>query len=295
MPLHQARTVTIPAVARCFRYYAASADQIDRRSVQLATEGRDYHAYTLREPVGVVGLIIPWNAPLLMAAWKVAPALAAGCACVLKPAEETPLTALMLAELALEAGVPPGVLNVVTGFGHVTGAAIAAHPGVDEVAFTGSTEVGREIVRAASGNLKKVTLELGGKSPMIAFDDADVQAMIPGLVSGAFNNAGQVCTAGSRLLAHNSIHAETVGLLSERTAQLKVGYSAEPDVEIGPLISSKQIDRVLGYIEFGVAEGAQVAEGGRRLNRRGYFVAPTVMDGGSPQMRIGQEEISAQF
>jgi phenylacetaldehyde dehydrogenase len=291
MPLHQARAGTIPAAARCFRYYAGWADRIEGRSVQLATEGRDYHAYTVREPVGVVGLIVPWNAPLTMAAWKVAPALAAGCACILKPAEETPLTALMLAELALEAGVPPGVLNVVTGFGHVAGAAIAAHPGVDKVAFTGSTEVGREIVRAASHNLKKVSLELGGKSPMIVFDDVEVESIVPGLVMGVFNNAGQVCTAGSRLLVHRSVQEQTVELVSERAAQLKVGYSSEPDAEIGPLISSKHMERVLGYIESGVAEGAQLAEGGRRLDRSGYFVAPTVMDGGRPDMRIAQEEI----
>jgi phenylacetaldehyde dehydrogenase len=291
MPVHLARGGTIPAVARCFRYYAGWADRIDGRSVQLASAGREYHAYTVREPVGVAALIIPWNAPLLMAAWKVAPALAAGCACILKPAEETPLTALILAEIALEAGVPAGVLNVVTGLGHVVGAALARHPLVDKVAFTGSTEVGQEIVHAAAGNLKKVSLELGGKSPMIVFQDADVEAMIPGLVAGAFSNTGQVCTAGSRLLVHDSMREATVEMVSERASRMRVGYSSEPDAELGPLISAKQLERVLGYIETGVAEGAQIAQGGHRLDRSGYFVTPTVMAGGTPDMRIAREEI----
>jgi phenylacetaldehyde dehydrogenase len=291
MPLRQAQQGTIPSAARCFRYYAGWADRIDGRSVQLATGGREYHAYTVREPVGVAGMIIPWNAPLVMAAWKVAPALAAGCACVLKPAEETPLTALLLAEIALTAGVPPGTLNVVTGFGEVVGAAIARHEEVDKVAFTGSTEVGREIVRAASGNLKKVSLELGGKSPMLVFEDADLASMVPGLIAGAFSNTGQVCTAGSRLLVHESMHDAVVELVAERARKLRVGYASEDEAELGPLISRKQLERVLGYVEAGLAEGAHLTVGGQRLDRPGYFVAPTVMTDGEPTMRIAQEEI----
>jgi phenylacetaldehyde dehydrogenase len=291
MPLQQALHGAIPAAARCFRYYAGWADRIDGRSVQLATDVREYHAYTIREPVGVAGLIIPWNAPLLMAAWKVAPALAAGCSCILKPSEETPLTALLLAEIAQQAGLPAGVLNVVTGLGEVVGAAIARHDLVDKVAFTGSTEVGREILHAAAGNLKKVSLELGGKSPMIVFEDADVDPIVAGLAAGAFSNAGQVCTAGSRLLVHESLHDATVDRIVEHAKTLRLGHSSEMEAEIGPLISAKQLERVLGYVELGLAEGATVAEGGGRLERPGYFVRPTVMTGGTPEMRIAQEEI----
>ena len=196
MPLSSARG-GVATVARVFRYYAGWADKLGGRSMELSSGGRAFHAYTLKEPVGVAALIIPWNFPLLMAAWKVAPALAVGCSCILKPAEETPLTALWLGQLCMEAGVPAGVINVVTGFGHETGAALTEHYGVDKVAFTGSTEVGREIVRAAAGNLKKITLELGGKSPVIILDDADISAAIPGAAGAIFNNSGQVCTAGS--------------------------------------------------------------------------------------------------
>jgi phenylacetaldehyde dehydrogenase len=291
MPFRQALGTMVPSAARCFRYYAGWADRIDGRSVQLVNGGREFHAYTIREPVGVAGLIIPWNAPLVMAAWKVAPALAAGCACVLKPAEETPLTALHLAEIALKAGVPAGVLNVVTGFGEVVGAAIAQHPHVDKVAFTGSTEVGREIVNAARGNLKKVSLELGGKSPMIVFDDADLSEITASLVAGAFANAGQVCTAGSRLLVHETMHDAAVERITDKASRLRVGYSADAESEMGPLISAKQLQRVLGYVETGLAEGAELSLGGHRLDRPGYFVEPTVMTGGHADMRIVQEEI----
>ncbi|HLH64776.1 MAG TPA: aldehyde dehydrogenase family protein [Solirubrobacteraceae bacterium] len=291
MPVAQARAGAIPSAARCFRYYAGWADRVDGRSVQLVSGGREFHAYTIREPVGVAALIVPWNAPLLMAAWKVAPALAAGCACVLKPAEETPLTALLLGEIAMQAGVPAGVLNVVTGLGEVVGAALARHELVDKVAFTGSTEVGREIVRAASGNLKKVSLELGGKSPMIVFEDADPDAVLPGLVSGAFANSGQVCTAGSRLLVHESLHDPLVARVARRAGELRVGHSRDPHAELGPLISRRQLERVLGYVDSGVSEGARLRAGGRRMERSGYFVAPTVMADATPQMRIAQEEI----
>jgi phenylacetaldehyde dehydrogenase len=291
MPYHQG-LLAVAASARVFRYYAGWADRVDGRSVQLANDdGREFHAYTLREPVGVAGLIIPWNGPLQMAAWKVAPALAAGCACVLKPAEETPLTALHLADIANRCGVPGGVLNVVTGRGPEVGGALAAHPDVDKIAFTGSTEVGRHIVDAARGNLKKVSLELGGKAPMIVFPDADLDAAAPGLALGAFNNAGQVCTAGSRLLVHESIHDAAVERVSDVASRLRVGYSSEPDSQIGPLISSKQMNRVLGYVEAGLGEGATVALGGERMDRPGYFVPPTVMTGGRRDMRIVQEEI----
>jgi len=291
MPLGQAVGGAVPGAARVFRYYAGWADRIDGRTVDVRNATGEFHAYTLREPVGVAGLIVPWNAPLLMAAWKVAPALAAGCSCVLKPAEETPLSALHLADIALRAGVPEGVLNVVTGVGEVAGAALARHPDVDKVAFTGSTEVGREIVAAARGNLKKVSLELGGKSPMIVFDDADLSAIAPGLAAGAFTNAGQVCTAGSRLLVHESAHDEVVERVAERASRMKAGYHTEPDSQIGPLISQTQLQRVIGYIELGADEGAQLAVGGRRIERPGYFVEPTVLTAGRPDMRIAREEI----
>ncbi len=291
MPLSQAVGGAVPAAARVFRYYAGWADRIDGRSVDVVNAAGEFHAYTLREPVGVAGLIVPWNAPLLMAAWKVAPALAAGCSCVLKPAEETPLSALHLGDVALRAGVPAGVLNVVTGFGAVAGAAITRHPDVDKVAFTGSTEVGREIVGAALGNLKKVSLELGGKSPMIVFDDADLSAIAPGLVAGAFANAGQVCTAGSRLLVHESVQDDVVRRVADSASRMQVGYHADPASQIGPLISAIQLERVMGYIETGIGEGAQLSAGGRRLDRPGYFVEPTVLTAGSPDMRIAREEI----
>jgi len=247
--------------------------------------------YTLREPLGVVGQIIPWNFPILLAAWKVAPALACGCTIVLKPAELTPLTALRIGELALEAGLPPGVLNVVPGAGKVAGAALVDHPDVDKVTFTGSPSVGREILRGAAGNLKRVTLELGGKSANIIFPDADLGAAVRAAAAGIFFNSGQVCSAGSRILVHDAIYDEVVERLVERAHAVRVGDPRDPAVTMGPLVSAGQMARVLDYIAIGRAEGARLATGGTRHGERGYFVAPTVFAGVAHDMRIAQEEI----
>lgn len=289
MPFRSARG-NMGTVARVFRYYAGWADKVGGRSMELTATGRRFHAYTLREPIGVAALIVPWNFPLLMAAWKIAPALAAGCACILKPAEETPLTALWLGQICLDAGVPAGVVNVVTGYGEDAGAALTAHPEVDKVAFTGSTEVGREIVHAATGNLKKVTLELGGKSPVVILDDADIDAAIPGAAAAIFNNSGQVCTAGSRLFVHQRHYDQVVDGVTEIARNIRVGYGTDPDTQMGPLVSEKQRERVLGYIESGVSEGAEIVVGGQTRDR-GYYVEPTVLAGAKPSMRAVQEEI----
>jgi len=252
--------------------------------------GAEFHAYTLREPVGVVGQIIPWNFPLLMAAWKLGPALATGCTVVLKPAEQTPLSALRLVELMSEAGVPDGVVNVVTGYGE-PGAALAAHPGVDKVAFTGSTEVGRLIVKAAAGNLKKVSLELGGKSPNVVFDDADVDAAIAGAAAGIFFNQGEVCSAGSRLYVQNEQFDRVVEGVSNAAKAIKVGRGLDPDTEMGPLVSQEQFDRVTGYLKLGREQGATARVGGSAIDGPGYFVEPTVFVGAHSGEAIVDEEI----
>jgi phenylacetaldehyde dehydrogenase len=246
----------------------------------------------LREPVGVCGLIVPWNYPMSMAAWKVAPALAAGCTVILKPAEQTPLTALRLAELALEAGVPPGVFNVITGFGEA-GAALVDHPGVDKVAFTGSTEVGKAIVRGSTGNLKKVSLELGGKSPQIVLPDADLDAAAASIAAGIFFNQGQTCTAGSRLYAHVSVHDDLLARVADHAARLTIGNGLDPSVNFGPLVSQEQWDRVSSYVEIGKAEGADIMIGGGRPNAlgEGFFFEPTIMANAGRDMRIVKEEI----
>ncbi len=279
----------VPAAADVFRYFAGWATKIYGKTASLSRP--NLHAYTLKEPVGVAGLIIPWNFPLLMAAWKLAPALAAGCSCILKPAEETPLTALRLAELVLEAGVPPGVVNLVTGYGHVAGAALAAHDGVDKIAFTGSTEVGKLIVRAATGNLKKLSLELGGKSPTIILPDADINAAKAAAAGSIFFNAGQVCAAGSRLFVHSSIFEEVVEAVAQRAKAIRVGAGDEPETEMGPLISKKHLERVDGYVQSGIGQGAEVLAGGGRIDREGYFFKPTVLVGTAPHMEVVREEI----
>jgi phenylacetaldehyde dehydrogenase len=289
-PHRNIRQGFVPEAARIFRYYAGWADKISGRALQLQRRGMDLHAYTLRSPVGVVALITPWNSPLVMACWKVAPALAAGCSCVVKPAELTPLTTIMLAEIAREAGVPDGVLNVVTGDGAIVGARLAEHPGVDKVAFTGSTSVGKSIVHAATGNLKKVSLELGGKSPVLVFGDADVDEAIKGASAAIFSNAGQVCTAGSRLFVHESIYDEVVAGVAQRAVSLNVGHSFDPRSEMGPLISAEQRETVLGYIESGITDGATVAAGGH-AGGPGFFVEPTVLADARPNMRAVREEI----
>lgn len=289
MPLASAQG-EMATSARVFRYYAGWADKLGGRSMELSSRGRDFHAYTLREPIGVAGLIVPWNFPMLMAAWKVAPALAAGCACILKPAEETPLTALWLGQLCQEAGVPAGVMNVLTGYGHEAGAGLTAHDKVDKIAFTGSGEAGREIVHAATGNLKKVSLELGGKSPVVILDDADISAAIPAAATAIFSNAGQVCTAGSRLFVHQSHYQQVVDGIAEIATNIKVGYGTDPGVQMGPLVSARQRERVMGYIKSGVDEGAQILVGGRTRDH-GYYVDPTVLIDARPAMRAVQEEI----
>jgi acyl-CoA reductase-like NAD-dependent aldehyde dehydrogenase len=249
--------------------------------------------YSLREPVGVCGGIIPWNFPLVMAAWKVAPALAFGNTVVLKPAEQTPLTALRLAELCGEAGVPDGVVNVVTGFGEEAGQALAQHHDVDKVAFTGSTEVGRKILHASEGNLKRVTLELGGKSPNIVFADANMKRASKGSMMGVFVNSGQVCTAGTRILVESSVHDDFVASLVDATSSMKLGNPLEEDTGMGPVVSQEQLHRVTGYIDIGRSEGAEVVAGGERRADlgAGYFVQPTVFAGVRNDMRIAQEEI----
>ncbi len=289
-PFAVARDVDAVYSARHFRYFAGWPSKIEGATVPVSVPDR--FNYTRVEPVGVCGLITPWNYPLLMAAWKLAPALAVGNAVVLKPAEQTPLSVLYLADLALEIGFPPGVLNVVPGLGHEAGAALAAHPGVDKVGFTGSTETGRRIVEASAGNLKKVSLELGGKAANILFADADLERAIPGAFWALFGNNGQSCTAGARLYVHRDIHDRVVDGLTKLANALSVGPGmAEPGHDLGPVISRKQMDTVLSYVGDGVAAGAACAAGGARLDRPGYFVAPTILTGVADDMRVAREEI----
>ena len=279
-PLTIARAADVPLAVDLFRYMAGWATKIEGSTIPISVPyapGANFFAYTRREPIGVVGQIIPWNFPLLMAAWKLGPALAAGCTVVLKPAEQTPLSALRLGELIQEAGFPDGVVNIVTGFGETAGAALAAHPDVDKIAFTGSTEVGRIIVRAAAGNLKKVTLELGGKSPNIICDDADLDAAIPGAASAIFFNHGQCCCAGSRLYVQQKSFDKVVAGVAEAAKKIKVGPGLDPATEMGPLVSEEQLNRVMGYLNAGKSEGAKTITGGNRAGYCGYLVEPTVL------------------
>jgi aldehyde dehydrogenase (NAD+) len=287
-PVSAIRRQDLPALLDTLTYYAGWADKINGQTIPARP---DALTYTVREPVGVVGAIIPWNFPLMIGMWKLAPALACGCTVVLKPAELTPLTALRIGELALEAGMPAGVLNVVPGFGKVAGAALVDHPDVDKITFTGSPAVGRQILRAAAGNLKRVTLELGGKSANIIFPDADLEAAVKAAASGIFFNSGQVCSAGSRILAHADIYDEVVERLVARAQAIKVGDPKDPTTSMGPLVSDVQMKRVLDYIEVGKREGATLAAGGNRVGDGGYFVRPTVFAGVEHAMRISQEEI----
>jgi phenylacetaldehyde dehydrogenase len=292
-PLSVARAADIPLAIDLFRYMAGWATKIEGNTISVSTKTKrnEYFAYTRREPVGVVGQIIPWNFPLLMAAWKLGPALATGCTVVLKPAEQTPLTALMLGELFAEAGFPEGVVNVVPGYGETAGAALASHPDVDKVAFTGSTEVGKLILQAAAGNLKKVSLELGGKSPNIVFDDADVKPTIAGAASAIFFNQGQVCSAGSRLYVEKDMFDKVVEGVAEQAKKIKLGPGMEPDTTMGPLVSEEQLHRVTSYLEAGLNEGAEAVVGGKKRDGKGYFVEPTVMVKTNPQMKVVREEI----
>ena len=292
-PLTVARAADVPLAADLFRYMAGWATKIEGNTIPLSvpyTPGARYMAYTRREPVGVVGQIISWNFSLLMAAWKMGPALATGCTVVLKPAEQTPLSALRLGELIVEAGFPEGVVNIVPGYGEA-GAALAAHPGVDKVAFTGSTEVGKLVLQAASGNLKKVSLELGGKSPNIVFRDADMDQAIAGAASAIFFNQGQVCCAGSRLYIEKQVFDQVVEGVADRARKIRVLPGIDPNSDMGPLVSQEQMDRVCGYFDAGRSEGAQAITGGAKHGDKGYFVQPTVFVGMPHESRVVQEEI----
>lgn len=293
-PLNVARAADVPLAVDCFRYFAGWATKLEGNTIPLSVpyaKGAKFLAYTTRNPIGVVGQIIPWNFPLLMAVWKLAPALTMGCTIVLKPAEQTPLTAIRLGELALEAGFPEGVLNIVTGFGETAGAALAAHPDVDKIAFTGSTEVGKLILHAAAGNLKKVTLELGGKSPNVVFKDADLKAAANGAASAIFFNQGECCCAGSRLFVEKEVFDEVVEGVTKFAKKIKVGSGLEPDTTMGPLVSQEQFDRVCGYLESGRTEGAKAVTGGNKISGKGYFVEPTVLVDTHPKMKVECEEI----
>jgi phenylacetaldehyde dehydrogenase len=293
-PLTVARAADVPLAVDLFRYMAGWATKLGGKTFPLSvpyTPGQQYFAYTLREPVGVAGQIIPWNFPLLMAAWKLGPVLACGCTVVLKPAEQTPLSALRLGELILEAGFPKGVVNIVPGYGETAGAALAAHPDVDKIAFTGSTEVGKLIVRAAAGNLKKVTLELGGKSPNVVFKDSDLDQAIAGAASAIFFNHGQCCCAGSRLYVENAVFDKVVEGVADAAKKIKVGPGLHADTQMGPLVSEEQLNRVCGYLKSGLAEGAEAVVGGRRTGKKGYFVEPTVLTNTNPRMKVVREEI----
>ena len=293
-PLTVARVADVPLAIDLFRYMAGWTTKLEGNTIPISvpfTPGAQYHAYTLREPVGVVGQIIPWNFPLLMAAWKLGPALAAGCTIVLKPAEQTPLSAIRLGELICEAGFPDGVVNIVTGYGEAAGGALAAHPQVDKVAFTGSTEVGKLIVNAAAHDLKKVSLELGGKSPNIVLKDADLSIGIPGVASGIFFNHGQCCCAGSRLFVEKNIFDEVVEGVADQAKKIKIGSGLDPNTDMGPLVSDEQQQRVVSYLESGFAEGAKAVVGGGKVGEQGYFVEPTVLVNTKPDMKVIKEEI----
>ncbi len=290
-PLTIARVADLPLSIEHIRYHAGWATKIEGRAFSLAMQPSSrFHTYTMREPVGVVGQIIPWNFPLLMAAWKLGPALAAGCTVILKPAEQTPMTALRLGELIQEAGFPEGVVNIVTGFGEA-GAALSGHPDVDKVAFTGSTEVGKLIVNAATGNLKRVSLELGGKSPNVVFDDADIDAAIPGAASAIFFNHGQCCCAGSRLFIEKKSFDKVVDGISQIAEKIQVKQGFDPESEMGPLVSEEQLNRVCSYLDSGIEQGAKATTGGSRHGDKGYFVKPTVLVNTNDKMKVVQEEI----
>jgi len=293
-PVTIARNVDLPLVVDFLRYMAGWATKLDGSAMDLSVplvRDREFFGFTRREPVGVVGAIIPWNFPLLMAAWKVGPALTTGCTMVLKPAEDTPLTALRLAELALQAGYPPGVLNVVTGYGHTAGAALSSHPGIEKIAFTGSTEIGKIVGKAALDNMTRMSLELGGKSPVIVLDDADPDVAAAGAAQAIFFNQGQACTAGSRLFVHKSRFDRVVERLAAIAADMKLGAGIDPTTQIGPLVSATQQKRVLGYIQSGLGEGARAATGGAKGDREGFFVKPTVLVDARDDMKVVREEI----
>lgn len=291
--LREAAAADVMSAADCFYYYAGLVRKIYGETIPV---NGPYLNYTLREPVGVVGAIVPWNFPLQIAAWKIAPALAAGCSVVLKPSEMTPLNALKLAEIAVEAGLPPGVFNVVTGYGQTTGEALALHEDVDKISFTGSPDTGRKLLAAASvSNMKRVSLELGGKSPNIVFPDADFEPAVKAAMWGVFANKGEMCTAASRLLVHVDIYDRFVSELAARAQKLRLGNGLDPATQMGPQISARQMQRVLDYIEHGKQEGARLVCGGERDTEgekaKGFFIKPTVFADATPEMKIMREEV----
>ncbi|WP_405177200.1 aldehyde dehydrogenase family protein [Nocardia sp. NBC_01377] len=297
MPLAQAKMI-VPTCAEFFRYYAGWCTKVNGTAHEVQMQGgvsgafAEMHAYTLKEPYGVVGLIFPWNGPVFNACAKIAPALAAGCSTIVKPAEETPLSAVLLDRIIREAGVPDGVVNLVTGYGHTAGAALTAHPDVEKIAFTGSTEVGKKIVQASAGNLKKVMLELGGKSPVLIYDDADLNMAIMMAAMGIFVHSGQGCVCGSRIFVQRGVYDQVVEGIATVANNLKLGGPKEEGSMIGPLISQKQLNRVMGYLDEGKKDGVEVVTGGHRLDRTGYFVHPTVLANVDPATsRLYKEEI----
>lgn len=290
-PISESRHIEIPAAAECFEYYGGWADKVMGETIPV---NGNYLTYTLREPIGVVAAIVPWNFPLLLAAWKIAPALACGNTIIVKPASQTPLTALALGEIAVEVGLPAGVLNVLTGPGATLGQAIVEHPGIDKIAFTGDTSTGKEIMRGAADTLKRITLELGGKSPNIVLRDADIEAAIRGATVGIFYGKGEVCAAGSRLLVDRSIKDEFIDKLASRAKKMVAGDPMDPRTRFGALSSKKQLETVMRYVESGKAEGATLVAGGARADigtGKGYFVQPTVFADVKPEMTISREEI----
>jgi aldehyde dehydrogenase (NAD+) len=290
-PINESRHIEVPAAAECFEYYAGWADKVMGETIPVKG---NHLTYTLREPIGAVAAIVPWNFPLLLAAWKVAPALACGNTVILKPASQTPLTAIALGEIAVEVGLPPGVLNVLTGPGSSLGQAIVEHPGIDKIAFTGDTSTGKSIMRSAADTLKKITLELGGKSPNIVLPDADLEAAVRGATIGIFYGKGEVCAAGSRLLVDRSVKDEFVDKLVARAKKTAPGDPMDPKTRFGAIASKKQMETVLRYIEAGKREGASLVAGGERADigtGKGYFVQPTVFTDVRPEMTISREEI----
>jgi len=289
-----ASIVDIGGTVEYFRYMSGWATKIEGSTFETSLRGapgQTFTSYSRREPVGVVGQIVPWNFPLAMAAWKIAPALAAGCTVVIKPAEQTPLTLLLLCDIIKEAGVPAGVVNVVTGYGATVGSALTTHPGIDKIAFTGSTNTGKIINKAATDSLKRVSLELGGKSPVIVLDDADIETVVGGCANAIFFNSGQVCTAGSRLFVQRKLFEQVVEGISGAAAGIPMGPGLDANTIIGPLVSERQQQRVMGYIEAGKAEGATIRVGGEAVDHPGYFVRPTVMTDVRPGMKVVDEEI----
>jgi aldehyde dehydrogenase (NAD+) len=290
-PIFESRQIEVPAAAECFQYFAGWADKIHGETIPVKG---NFLTYTLREPVGVVAAIVPWNFPLLLTAWKVAPALACGNTVIIKPASQTPLTALALAEVAQEAGLPPGVLNVITGPGSKVGQMIVEHPGIDKIAFTGDTSTGKGIMKGSADTLKRITLELGGKSPNIVFPDADLDAALRGATTGIFYGKGEVCAAGSRLLVDKSIKNEFIDKVAARAKKMAPGDPMDPKTRLGAISSKKQLENDLRYIELAKKEGAQLVAGGGRADigtGKGYFLQPTVFDGVTPEMTIAREEI----